>query len=288
MTANILSCTQNYLGSNVFHNKDFLNQARNWDGKKIAVIGGGQSGAEIINYIISQPQNLPLELTWVTRRKHLAPLDDSSFTNDLFTPDYNNYFFQLSNEKKASLLHDQVLASDGISLSLLDGIYQQLYQLEFLEHKGRFFKLISNHQLTEMSYQKEMRHLTLEEHQSSKRHIISADIIILCTGYKWEYPTYLSSLKDKIPLKNGRFCVNKDYSIEWDGPDHNRIYVQNAARHSHGVADPNLCLMAWRSAKIINSMSEELIYDLEHENSTLEISDMLSMNQGDQNYASIV
>ncbi|MBX9770614.1 MAG: hypothetical protein K2X29_04545, partial [Candidatus Obscuribacterales bacterium] len=58
-----------------------------------------------------------------------------------------------------------------------------------------------------------------------------------------------------------------DFSIQWDGPAQNKIYVQNAARHSHGVADPNLSLMAWRSATIINSVAGQDIYDLEGESS---------------------
>lgn len=262
LTANVPACAKNHLGPKVFHNKDFLNHVANWQDKRIVVIGGGQSGAEIVNYLLSNAVQLPNRLTWVTRRSHFVPLDDSTFTNDLFTPDYNEYFYQLPDEKKTHLLREQRLASDGISLGLLESIYQKLYHLEFLQKKGKFFKTITRHQLMHIQPQENQYALTLEELNSLHKQEIHADIIILCTGYHWEYPPYLAPLSDKIPLLDGQFCVNQDFSIAWDGPNENRIYVQNAARHAHGIAEPNLCLMAWRSAKIINSFMEKEIYDL--------------------------
>jgi lysine N6-hydroxylase len=272
LTANTPDCAQKYLGSKVFHNSEFLTLDRHkWQRKRIAVIGGGQSGAEIVHYLISQTTELPSQLIWVTRRSQFSPLDDAAFTNDLFTPAYNEYFYQLSENKKKGLLQEQKLASDGISLTLLNTIYQKLYHLEFLEAKGRFFKLIVNHQLQQIDAQADYYNLTIEELDSAHRHIIPADIIILCTGYKWEFPSYLSSLSDKISLKNNRFSVNQDFSIEWDGPKSNRIYVQNAAKHAHGLADPNFCLMAWRSAKIINSINEIPIYDLNYGECTMDL-----------------
>lgn len=36
----------------------------------------------------------------------------------------------------------------------------------------------------------------------------------------------------------------------------------NAGMHSHGIAEPQLSLMAWRSASIINRLSEKEIYDI--------------------------
>lgn len=48
------------------------------------------------------------------------------------------------------------------------------------------------------------------------------------------------------------------------------MYVQNAARPRRGVADPNLSLMAWRSATIVNSLAGKRIYDLEGSSSAFD------------------
>jgi lysine N6-hydroxylase len=90
---------------------------------------------------------------------------------------------------------------------------------------------------------------------------ICADLVVLCTGYAYERPDCLAPLADRIHWSDGGYRVDGDFSIEWDGPRERRIYVQNAARHSHGIADPNLSLAAWRSAVIVNSVCRRRVYD---------------------------
>lgn len=287
LTANIPSCAKRYLGKSVFHNKDFLLlKPANWQGKRIAVIGGGQSGAEIVQQILSISDQLPSKLTWISKRSQLLPMDTSAFVNEFFTPNHTEYFFQLPDNEKISLLHDQMLASDGISAPLLEAIYQKLYSLEFLENRGRFFQFLPNHQLSNMDIEFGSHRLLLTELKTNEKRTLDADIVILCTGYRWEFPSYLSSLSDRIPLKNGQFCVNQDFSIDWDGPKQNRIYVQNAARHSHGIADPNLNVMAWRSAKIINSIAQSQLYDLDNESTVLDWEKRLPCQNEEWKYAS--
>jgi lysine N6-hydroxylase len=110
-------CTHKVLGKQVFHNKDFLTNLQDWTDKKVTVIGGGQSGAELINYLLSHSDTLPKELNWVTRRSMFYSLDDSGFANDYFTPYFNDYFYQLSDIQKAQTLKDQKITGDGISLT---------------------------------------------------------------------------------------------------------------------------------------------------------------------------
>lgn len=87
--------------------------------------------------------------------------------------------------------------------------------------------------------------------------------MVLCTGYEYFFPAYLEPLAHRLAWQDGGFALREDFSIEWEGPEDSRIYVQNAAKHARGVADPNLSLLAWRSAKIINSMMGRRVYDVE-------------------------
>jgi lysine N6-hydroxylase len=66
-------------------------------------------------------------------------------------------------------------------------------------------------------------------------------------------------------LTDGWYQLAEDFSIAWDGPADRRIYVQNAARDRRGIADPNLSLIAWRSAKIVNSLLGRAVYDVTDE-----------------------
>jgi lysine/ornithine N-monooxygenase len=67
------------------------------------------------------------------------------------------------------------------------------------------------------------------------------------------------------------FVLNEDYSVKWDGPESMKIYIQNGARHCRGVADPNLSLMAWRSARIVNSVMGRCVYDVAENASAFDV-----------------
>jgi lysine N6-hydroxylase len=89
-----------------------------------------------------------------------------------------------------------------------------------------------------------------------------ADVVVLCTGFAYAQPACLAPLAHRIRRTDDGYRVGFDFAIDWDGPPDRRIYVQNAARHSHGIADPNLSLAAWRSAVIVNSVCGRPVYDV--------------------------
>jgi len=50
--------------------------------------------------------------------------------------------------------------------------------------------------------------------------------------------------------------------VQWQHQMNNQIYAVNAGLSSHGIAEPQLSLMAWRSAKIINHLAGKNVFDL--------------------------
>jgi lysine N6-hydroxylase len=79
-------------------------------------------------------------------------------------------------------------------------------------------------------------------------------MVICATGYQHDLPRSLRGLRQLLLSGGGEIRVQADFSLGWVGPSTNRVFVQNAARHRFGVADPNLSLLAWRSARIANSL----------------------------------
>ena len=257
-------------GQNLYHNHEFMHRSQQWHNKRVAVVGGGQSSAEIIQSILADSANLPQTLHWISRRNQFLPMDDSPFVNELFIPSYSQHFYDLPHGLRQRKLKEQKLASDGISMSLLQNIYQRLYKLKLVDGLPLDIRLLPEHEVKQL--QQTDTGYTINCHNLSLSHQrnIEVDIVILCTGYQAMVPNYLSQLAPNLIWEGQDFKVNKDYSIVWQGPSGNRIYVQNAAKHSHGIADPNLSLMAWRSAVIINSLLGEQIYDTAQENSVLD------------------
>lgn len=263
LTPAVPGCVQSKLCGTVFHASEYRYRNARLAGRRVIVLGGGQTGAEILLHILSDSDNLPSEVYWVSRRSNFLPLDETPFTNELFTPAYSDYFFHLPPGGRRQLLAEQKLASDGISASLLEAIYRRLYQLRYCERGGCQWHLLPGREAKELTRRADGWRLTLRHEPKNTVENIVSDCIVLCTGYAARLPPYLEPIRDRIRLQDGAFTVNSDYSIVWDGPPGRNIYVQNAARIQRGIADPNLSLIAWRSAKIANSLTNHDLYKVQ-------------------------
>jgi lysine N6-hydroxylase len=269
LAPNIPKCARPFLGNEVFHSLDYLRRPLDTTGRVVAVVGGGQSGAEVIWHMLADAAHMPRQLIWTSRRDNFLPLDESPFTNELFSPGYSDYFFSLPPERHDVILAEQKLASDGISQPLLQRIYDRLYDLEFLEPEGRRVRLLPGNELVEMRRAMPGWELGLCD-RWGKTQNVQADLVVLATGSSYALPDALRPLAGRIRWDRDGYAVRSDFSIEWDGPPGLRIYAQNAARHMRGVADPNLSLMAWRSAVIANSLLGRAIYDVNGESSVFD------------------
>ncbi|MBE9057975.1 lysine N(6)-hydroxylase/L-ornithine N(5)-oxygenase family protein [Sphaerospermopsis sp. LEGE 08334] len=258
LTPKVPDCARPHLGDDVFHSIHYLQKKIQFAGKRVTVIGGGQSGAEIVSELLSNSHALPKQVYWISSRRNFLPIDDSPFTNEYFVPRYSDYFYGLPQQVQKTLVAEQTLASDGITESLLSSIYQRLYQLEFLEQSPNIAKLIPNARLWELRRDYNSWHLIVRSQLESVQ--LNADVIILATGFEYRIPDYLKSLSHRLEWREGQPVINPDFSVKWDGSDSNRIYTQNCSRLQRGVADPNLSLMAWRSAIIVNSLVGRMVY----------------------------
>lgn len=245
----------------VFHSSCYRDLKLSYGSKRVDVVGGGQSGAEIVLDLLSA-HHLPSKLHWITRRDNYLPLDESPFVNELFTPDYSHYFYSLPPDKQKKILKEQKLASEGISLSTLEALYRRIYHLHFLQEQKLNLCLMPRTKALNLVKADPHWQLHIKELISEREKMIEADTIIFCTGYHFRLPAFLEPLHKKIHKdEHGDLLIKEDYSLDSDLPASTKIYIQNGARHCRGVADPNLSLSAWRSAHIINSFAQKNIYD---------------------------
>ena len=257
----IPDCARPFLGDNVYHGHNLLTKTNDWSGKRVAIIGGGQSGAEVVNLAIAKEKQMPSEVCWVSSRSNFLPMDDSPFTNELFTPGYSNFFFDLPKELRLFSLSSQKLASDGISSNLLQELYRKLYCLEFVRTTKPNVVLKPHNRLIGLTHAaNEAYTLEVEHCLTREKSAVTCDIVVLCTGYHYEQPAFLKKLAPRITFTETGYECHEDFSVEWEGDPKNKIYVQNAAINARGIADPNLSLMAWRSANIVNDLAGRAHY----------------------------
>lgn len=252
-----------YLGKQVFHGGKVLASPRNFSGKRVAVVGGGQTGAEIFLNLMRGQWGECESVHWLSRRDNFEQLDESPFTNDFFTPDYVRYFLGLNHADKKIMVEKQKLASDGISPSTLKEIYQSLYHAKIVHKNKDKFVLMPGRTLINMHKQTNGFGLEVDYPQMSTIEKMDADIVIFCTGFKSVVPGCLEPLADELHWESeGVFSMQDNYRVNWNGDQHNRIYAVNASRHHHGIVDPQTSLMSWRSAIIANDLLGYELYPL--------------------------
>lgn len=251
----------------LFHANEFMRFADRLNGKRILIVGGGQTGAEVALHFLNKPMPERNEVIWVSRRDNFLPIDESPFVNELFTPAYSNHFYNLPFSKKQKLIARQKLFSDGISPHTLTDIYQRIYEIKFLTQDPHLCNLIPSSDLLNVQKETDGWCAFIKNTETDDVITVKTDVVILCTGYQYELPGYMTQLQNRFHKQRGHFVINNDYSLQWDGPADCKFYIQNGALASRGVADPNLSLAAWRSAIIINSIVGQQIYDTSDNNS---------------------
>ncbi|MEW6644989.1 MAG: SidA/IucD/PvdA family monooxygenase [Pseudomonadota bacterium] len=250
----IPACARPHIGKAIFHSGEFLSRVPQRRVESVTIIGGGQSAAEVFLHVIRSNELSVRTLNWVTKRDNFSPLDESPFTNEYFTPLYSNYFFCLDLDQRLDLLKAQKLASDGISAATLREIYQEIYQAKYIENRPLDLNLFVDNELVAIDSAGPQWSATIAEVTSGERNVLRSDLVVLATGYEAGPPPAIEGIKHLFEIERDQLRLKRDFSACWRVPCRNRLYLQNAGRRSHGVADPNLSLLAWRGATIINSL----------------------------------
>jgi len=152
-----------HLNDDVYHNSQFMLHVEHSKKNRIAIIGGGQSGAEIFHSLISDDKNLPSDIFWISKRSNFSPLDDTPFTNEIFTPKFIKYFHSLDESKKQYFIKEQKLANQGISECTAEDVYRKLYELKFIKKREENFYLLPSHELVSISKENAEYNITIQD-----------------------------------------------------------------------------------------------------------------------------
>ena len=87
------------------------------------------------------------------------------------------------------------------------------------------------------------------------REHLDLDVLIFATGFRPHPMPFLSPIADRIQTEANEYRIDDNYAAIWDGPSDHNIFLQNAARQQRGLADPNLSLLAWRSQRILDRLT---------------------------------
>jgi len=255
---------ERYVGEHCLHSHGYVGSDFSVAGKRVAIIGGGQSGAEIFLDLMAGNRGKAEEIVWISRRPNLEPLDETAFTNEYFTPDYVRQFHALPEARKLPIVASHKLTGDGVSPATLQVLSQYLYDGDFLNRDTTPYAILPYREVHLAGRDKGAYHLHMRNGFNRSDESVTVDRIVLATGYRYQLPDCLAPLLERLDLdREGLPRLTEDYRLPWDGPARHRIYMLNAGRNSHGVADAQLSLAAWRSAVIINSLLDRPVYKVD-------------------------
>ncbi|HTN36414.1 MAG TPA: SidA/IucD/PvdA family monooxygenase, partial [Arachidicoccus sp.] len=245
----------------VFHSSDYLKKRDDLDPlERITVVGSGQSAAEIFDDLLSSFSAAGKHLHWLTRADRIYPMDYSRFALEMTSPDYIDYFYKLPENKKNGLLREQSYLYKGVNAGLIDQIYHKLYvdDLSRVVFGKRDIRLSCELEKVD-TFNDEIR-CFFKHRQTLTSFTHSTDALIMATGYKYDIPEFLLTIKDRINWENdGRYKISRNYSID----NEQCLFVQNAELYSHGFNAPDLGMGPYRNAIILNTILNSNYFDIE-------------------------
>lgn len=234
----------------VFHSSQYLFKRHLIEpGTKVTVIGSGQSAAEIFCDLLKESESLQ-SLSWFTSSERFYPMEYSKLSLEMTSPDYIEHFYSLSTEKRNDVLSKQNMLYKGINFTLINEIYDCLYEMDLNCRAGNITIQANTRLLDATTYNDHLK-LQLEHAELEQSFEYETNILIVATGYKKANPEFLNGIINLLNFDDhGMFVVAKNYSID----NYYSVFVQNAEMHTHGFNAPDLGMGPYRNAHILNTI----------------------------------
>jgi lysine N6-hydroxylase len=227
----------------------------------IAVIGSGQSAAEIFHDLLKESDERDYSLTWITRSPRFFQMENTKLTLEMISPDYIDYFYNLPENVRESIIAKQDSLYKGVNASLINQIYDLL---DDRRSRGRnHARLITNSELTACRYDAfdERYRLQFVQRDERVQYTHVTDGAIFATGYTQNVPAFIDGIRSRIRWdEKGRYKLSRNYAIDVCERD---IFVQNAGLYSHGLTNPDLGMSCYRNSCILRELTGVEHYKIE-------------------------
>lgn len=238
----------------VFHSSTYLRDiAKHPDARRIAVIGAGQSAAEIFLDLQSKPHQPQVDL--IMRARSIRPADDSPFVNEVFNVDFTDYMYSRPSDERAALLGEFSQTNYAVTdLELIQQIFKVFYQQKVA--RSQRLRMLRQHAVHEVQATPDGIRLTLHDRDASQQSTVDYDAVVLATGYEREQHR---DLLEPIASYLGDFSVDRHYRLQTTPDFHPGIFLQGACEDSHGLSDTLLSVTSVRTGEIGGALLERLL-----------------------------
>ncbi|SPJ78447.1 related to L-ornithine N5-hydroxylase [Fusarium torulosum] len=279
----------------VLHSSQFANYAPQILSKqnapyRVAVIGAGQSAAEIFNNV----QNLyPNSKTYlIMRQEFLRPSDDSPFVNSIFNPEYINNLWPRSVKARETLLTEARATNYGVvRLELIEHLFEKMYdqKREISDDETQWpHRILNGREIASVDTKGDALEIKVQRVNDGPldgfvdQETFDVDLIIAATGYKRS--AHVDMLKDawtmlpktvsgrtespkgvngwNVETQDGerKLAVGRDYRVKFSPgsvAEDSGVWLQGCCEGTHGLSDTLLSVLSTRSGEIVESIFKQ-------------------------------
>ncbi|MEX3690277.1 lysine N(6)-hydroxylase/L-ornithine N(5)-oxygenase family protein [Paraburkholderia sp. BR14263] len=229
--------------------------------RSIAVIGSGQSAAEIFYDLLKESDEHDYTLTWITRSPRFFQMENTKLTLEMISPDYIDYYYNLPDGVRENIIAKQDSLYKGVNASLINQIYDLL---DDRRSRGcNSARLITNSELSACRHDRieDRFHLRFVQRDEGVQYTHVTDGAIFATGYGQNVPGFIEGIRARIRWDDkGRYRLSRNYAIDVSGRE---IFVQNAGLYSHGLTNPDLGMSCYRNSCILRELTGVEHYKIE-------------------------
>jgi L-ornithine N5-oxygenase len=220
----------------------------------IAVVGSGQSAAEIYNDLPSRYPNA--KVTLVVKGSALRPSDDSPFVNEIFDPDrVDGLYRQGADARAKAIVMDRATNYGVVRLDLLERLYEHLYIQRIRTPNPDDWKVLikSNTEVVktdtvvvagEEKLLLRLNKLRGDGSVGSESEDMTVDAVFSATGYiRNTHESLLRNTGDLLrhfhQAGRAKFPVRRDYKIDFDEEkvaESAGVWLQGCNESTHGVS----------------------------------------------------
>jgi L-ornithine N5-oxygenase len=218
----------------------------------IAVIGSGQSAAEIFNDLPSRYPNA--NVTLIIKGSALRPSDDSPFVNEIFDPDRVDGIYQQDADTRAKAIAlDRATNYSVVRLELLEHLYSKLYSQRLQNPNPADWKvrIKTNSRISKTREASDGRIILQIEREilpggdGGGIEELAFDVVFVATGYvRNAHEDMLretrSLLRKGVEISGNCFPVRRDYKVDFDESKLTYdagVWLQGCNESTHGVSN---------------------------------------------------
>ncbi|MFD9907512.1 lysine N(6)-hydroxylase/L-ornithine N(5)-oxygenase family protein [Streptomyces sp. NPDC059063] len=241
----------------VWHSSEFLTkygQMKPEELRNVAVVGAGQSAAEITKYLHDM---LPhAQVSAILPSYGYSVADDTPFANQVFDPAaVDHYYFGTENTRDAFWRYHKNTNYSVVDTDVIRELFRRSYEEEVAGEKRLHFLNLTRVKEVKRSGSdtRVVLHSLLD---GETEHEMDVDALVFATGYSTMDATGLLGDLDGFCRRDeqGQHSVERDYRVV-TGPELTcGIYLQGGTEHTHGLTSSLLSNIAVRSGEIADSV----------------------------------